>query len=126
MSKIKLFPNQKGSNRSCYFTVGCGEAALLTGFFPCEGISMCINKVSRDKCNCEHLEKQYCQIGRRAGLNSSCCEGSVVMPGEYVAMLTLPECVDLPNDDEWGIFVEVCKALPNIQTLSAAAAASNS
>lgn len=116
--KQRLFPNRTGSNRSCTFEVKCGEVAMLTGFFPCEAMQMCINKIEEDKCRCIYHEKEHCQLGDPAGIDNDTCEGIIVMPGKYVAILQTDPCADLPDDDEWGLYVEVCPALHNLQTLA--------
>lgn len=122
MNKFKLFPRSQGSNRSCEFEVKCGEAGLLSAFnLPC-GYSVCINKIEGDKCSCEHFEKQYCELGNPSGINDETCEGVIAMPGKYVAVLCYPQGSEPDTiDTEWAVYVNVCAAHQNLQTLAMAA-----
>lgn len=85
---------------------------------------MCINKVVRDRCNCIHHEKEHCQLGDQAGVSTEQCEGNIVMPGEYVAILAFDPGMEFPPDDDWGIYVDVVPALDNLKTLATIAGAS--
>lgn len=125
VSKTRLFPNRTGSNRSCYFTVKPGELAMLCGFFPeCAQCRVCILKVVRDHCSCVCFEKDHIQLGYQAGVTSEVCEGTIVMPGEYVAIFECDDpCVDLGHPSEWGIYVDVIPALENLNTLANVASA---
>lgn len=123
---FKIFPRRDCSNRSCLFTVGCGEAALLTGFDLPKGAKVCINKVQQDCCKGEHLEKEHCEFGRQAGMTGENCSGVVNMPGTYVAVLCVDRCecdepVVLPKKG-WGVYVNVCEAHQNLQTMAQTAA----
>lgn len=120
---FKIFPRRDQSNRSCEFTVGCGEAGLMTGFnIPCD-YAICVNKLEGDKCSCEHFEKEYCQLGERAGLNDESCEAVIAMPGRYVAVLCYTGCEEEPPEleSDWSVYVNVCKAHQNLQTMAMAA-----
>ena len=123
-SKFKLFPRRSSTtNRSMTFNVGCNELATLSAYGLPDNVSVCINQIHGDPCNCDYFEKEYCQLGRQAGVNDCECESIIAMPGKYVGVLCYTGCEEEADfGDEWAVYVNVCEAHTNFQTLLMAAA----
>ena len=112
---IKLFPRKNGNLRSCTFDVKCGEYAKLSGYGLCPGVCVRINQVHENKCLCEYSEKPYCVAGGQVGLDDSCSDAVIPMPGTYVAYICVSEEAEL--DDDFRVYADVCTNLENLQAV---------
>lgn len=102
------------------FDVECGCYAKLSGYGLCPGICLKINQIHEDKCRCIYDEKPYCLCGSQLGMDETCQEVIIPMPGCYVAYLCIEENVEWEVDD-FAIYLDKCKDLQNVQTVLMAA-----
>lgn len=120
MSKAyKILPHNY-QNLRARFEVKCGEYAKITSYGLCDGICVKINQIHEDKCRCIYDEKPFCLLGSQVGIDDSCPDAVIPMPGCYVAYFCIEEGLDWDLDD-FAIYLDVCKDLDNLQAVLTAA-----
>lgn len=115
MSKpYKLMPLKGCETRSSTFRVRDGQYALLSAYgLPC-GVSIVINQVHEDKCNCIYEEKPFCIDGGPLSLDACCTTVAIPLPGCYLAEIVACKGV-VWDDEELSLMLDIGKNLGNLK-----------